>query len=74
MVGRSLHREGILDCVAECSTGWAGRRAVSKMVLSPTACPHQTKRAGLKRGADAPRRASFRETLPCVRVFHFREY
>jgi hypothetical protein len=74
MVGRSLHREGILDCVAECSTGRAGRRAVRRWFSLQLHGPHRSKRAGLKPGADAPRRASFRETLPCVRVFHFREY
>ncbi len=74
MVGRSLHRQGILDCVAECSTGWGSfAQSVSRLSLQQHGL-HQTSGHLLKRGADELRRASFRETVPCGRVFHFPGY
>ena len=47
MVGRSLHRQGILDCVAN-SIGRAGRRAVRMAIPSPTAWPARDQRAAIQ--------------------------
>jgi hypothetical protein len=74
MVGRSLHRQGILDCVAELDQL---RQVVAQSAWWFSLLPHgprETSGHRLKRGADEPRRASFRETPPCGRVFHFRGY
>ena len=74
MVGRSLHRQGILDCVAELDRlGQVVAQSAWRFSLQLHGL-HETSGHRLKRGADEPRRASFRGTLPCGRVFHFREY